>query len=98
MFVISNFLVALANLIVIIVDLYTWIIIARAVVSWVRVDAYHPVVRFIYQVTEPVLGRIRKVLPPFSGLDLSPMVLIFALIFLKSWLVPTFERLANILQ
>ena len=98
MFVISNFLVALAKLLGLVLNTYIYVIIARAVVSWIRVDAYHPVVRILYQVTEPVLSRIRNVLPQFSGLDLSPMVLIFALVFLESFLVQTLYGLAKALQ
>ena len=98
MFVISNFLVALAKLLGFVLNTYIYIVIARAVISWIRVDAYHPAVRILYQLTEPVLSRIRNILPPFSGLDLSPMVLIFALVFLESFLVQTLYGFAKALQ
>ncbi|MFA6283463.1 MAG: YggT family protein [Desulfurivibrionaceae bacterium] len=53
-------------------------------------------VRFLYEITEPVLSRIRRVVPVFGGgLDLSPLILILALIFLRSFLVPTLQHLAN---
>ena len=98
MFVISNFLVALAKLIDLLINCFIWIVIARAIVSWISVDAYHPVVRFLYQVTEPVLGRIRRILPVMGGMDLSPMLLIFALVFLQGFLVPTLIGLARSFQ
>lgn len=95
MFVLGNFLNALATLIDFVLSAYLWIIIGRAIISWVNADPYNPIVRFIFEVTEPLLYRIRRLLPVSGGgLDLSPMVLIMAIIFLQSFLVPTLKRLA----
>ncbi|MCW5198157.1 YggT family protein, partial [Desulfobulbus sp. F3] len=93
MFILGNFLLALANLIYIVSNAYIWIVIARAVISWVNADPYNPVVRFLMQVTDPVLSRLRRLLPPMGGVDLSPMLLIFVLIFLQSFIVPTLNQL-----
>jgi uncharacterized protein YggT (Ycf19 family) len=67
-------------------DIYTWIIIAAALISWVNLSPYHPVVRTLRRLTEPVLAPIRRLLPPWKtwGLDFSPMIVI-ALI---QWVVP----------
>ncbi len=95
MFIISNFLNALATLIDFVLSAYMWIIIGRAIISWVNADPYNPIVRFIHEVTEPLLYRIRRALPVVAGgFDLSPMVLIMAIIFLQSFLVPTLKRMA----
>ena len=95
MFVISNFLNAVATLVDFVLSAYMWIIIGRAIISWVNADPYNPIVRFIHEVTEPLLYRIRRVIPVMAGgIDLSPMVLIMAIIFLQSFLVPTLKRLA----
>jgi YggT family protein len=95
MFVISNFLNAVATLVDFILSAYMWIIIGRAIISWVNADPYNPIVRFIHEVTEPLLYRIRRLLPVMAGgIDLSPMVLIMAIIFLQSFLVPTLKRMA----
>lgn len=95
MFVISNFLNAVATLVDFVLSAYMWIIIGRAIISWVNADPYNPIVRFIHEVTEPLLYRIRRVLPVvMGGIDLSPMVLIMAIIFLQSFLVPTLKRMA----
>lgn len=63
------------------------LIFARFVFSWVRPDPYHPtwgpLMRFVYQATEPLLGPIRRVLPPQGGLDFSPMILLFGLYILR---------------
>ena len=98
MFILGNFLIALAKLIYIVSNAYIWIVIARAVISWVNADPYNPIVRFLVQVTDPVLYKIRRYLPPMGGLDLSPMILIFALIFLQSFLVPTLQHLGQMLS
>jgi len=96
MFVISNFLMALAQLVNFVLNAYMWIIIGRAVISWVNADPHNPIVRFLYEATEPVLGRIRRVLPlSMGGIDFSPMILIMAIIFLQSFLVPTLRHMAQ---
>jgi YggT family protein len=59
------------------VEVYTWLIFIRIVLSWVRVNPYHPVVKFIYETTEPVLGLFRRLVPAFGMIDFSP---IFALL------------------
>lgn len=98
MFVIGNFLSALAIVLDYALPAYIWVILGRAIISWVNADPYNPIVRFLYEVTEPVLSRIRRVVPIFGGgLDLSPMILILALIFLRSFLVPTLQHLAGTL-
>ena len=94
MFMLSNFLIALAKLINIVLSAYIWIVIARAVISWVNADPYNPIVRFLVQITDPLLSRIRRFLPPMGGLDLSPMLLILVIVFLQSFLVPTLQQLA----
>jgi len=94
MFMLSNFLLALAKLLNIILSAYIWIVIARAVISWVNADPYNPIVRFLLQITDPLLSRIRRFLPPLGGIDLSPMLLILAIVFLQSFLVPTLQQIA----
>ena len=95
MFVAGNLILALANLLHLVLQAYFWIIIARAVLSWVNPDPFNPIVRFLYRVTEPVLRPIRHRLPTLSiGLDLSPMVVILAIFFLDSFLISTLRDLA----
>lgn len=95
MFVAGNLILALANLLHLVLQAYFWIIIARAVLSWVNPDPFNPVVRFLYRVTEPVLRPIRHRLPTLSiGIDLSPMVVILAIFFLDSFLISTLRDLA----
>ncbi len=98
MFILAHFLKALASVLNIALSLYMWIIIIRALLSWVNPDPYNPIVRFLYGITEPVLYRLRRVIPPIGGIDLSPMVAILAIIFLKQFLIPVLYDLAYSLR
>ena len=98
MFMFGNFIKAIADLLNFVLSAYIWIVIARAVISWVNADPYNPVVRFLHQVTDPLLNRIRRFVPVMGGFDLSPMVLILGVIFLQSFLVPTLRQIAAGLQ
>jgi YggT family protein len=95
MFIANNFILAVAQLADFLLTAYMWVIIGRAVVSWVSADPYNPIVRFLYEATEPVLSRIRGILPmSVGGIDFSPMIVIVVIIFLQSFLVPTLRHLA----
>jgi len=94
MFMLSNFLLAIAKLLNFALSAYIWVVIGRAVISWVNADPYNPIVQFLVRATEPILVRIRRFLPVMGGLDLSPMILILAVVFLQSFLVPTLQQLA----
>lgn len=93
--VMSNFLLALSKVLDIVFTLYMWVIIFRAVISWVNPDPYNPFVQFLYRVTEPVLGPIRRVMPfKTTGIDISPLVAILIIYFLQIFLVRTLSQLA----
>ena len=96
MFVAGYLVTAVANLVNVVLLVYMWIIIARAILSWVNPDPHNPIVRFLYRVTEPVLRPVRDRLPTFQmGLDLSPMVVLLGIYFLKEFLVPVLYRIAT---
>lgn len=95
MFVGGYFFTALANLVNLVLTAYMWIIIARAILSWVSPDPFNPLVRFLYRVTEPVLRPVRRRMPMMAGLDLSPMVVLLGIYFLQSFIVPVLYRLAS---
>ena len=95
MFVISNFLEAFANIVNMALTLYMWVLIIRAVISWVNPDPYNPIVRFLHSITDPLLYRVRRILPvSFGGLDISPIVVIVAIIFLQSFVIKTLLQFA----
>ena len=86
MFVLSNFIRALASIADIVLSIFYWLILIRALISWVNPDPHNTIVQFLYRATEPVLQPIRKVLPPM-GIDLSPIIAFLAIIFLKGFIV-----------
>jgi YggT family protein len=85
---------ALARLVDLALSLYIWIIIARAILSWVNPNPYHPLVRLIISLTEPVLAPIRRRLPLMGGIDFTPMLLIVVILFLKRFLIGILIQLA----
>ncbi len=99
MFVLSNLLQGVAVILDIALTIYMWVIIIRAILSWVNPDPYNPIVQFLHSITEPVLYRVRKALPlPGMGLDLSPIIVLLAIIFLQTFLVQTLKTAALNLQ
>jgi YggT family protein len=95
MFILANFLGALASVLQLILTVYMWIIIARALISWVNPDPYNPIVRFLYNATEPLLYRVRRSLPLFAGgIDFSPLIIILLIYFLQVFLVQSLRDLA----
>ncbi len=89
MFVLANFLVAIAKVVDILLTIYLYIIIARAIISWVNPDPYNPIVSFLYRATEPVLERVRRLLPNMGGIDLSPLLVMLAIFFVQKFAVNT---------
>jgi YggT family protein len=99
MIILSNFLIAIAKVVDIVLTIFMWIVIARAVLSWVSPDPYNPIVRFIHQVTEPVLYQIRRRIPvSFGGIDFSPILVFLAIIFLQRFVVQSLYGLAQTLH
>ena len=95
MFLLGNLLAAVATLLYYALWLYMWILIARAVISWVSPDPDNPIVQFLYRATEPVLQPIRRWLPAGSfGIDFSPLIVIFVIYFLQMFLVRSLQDIA----
>ena len=91
----SNFLTAIAKVLDVVLSIFMWIVIARAILSWVNPDPYNPIVRFIHNINEPVLHQIRKRLPlNFGGIDFSPILVLLAVIFLQQFVVQSLYDLA----
>jgi YggT family protein len=91
MFIVGNFLNAIAQILDILFTILYWLILIRAIISWVNPDPYNPIVQFLYKTTEPILYPIRRILPlDFRfGIDISPIIAFLILIFLRSFLVKT---------
>lgn len=99
MFILANFLLATASLLQLVLNLYMWIVIARALVSWVNADRYNPIVRFLENATDPLLYRVRRALPfQTGGIDFSPLIVLLAIYFLQGFLVQSLHDVALALR
>lgn len=95
MYPIGYLLMAIAKILDVVLIIFMWVVIARAVLSWVNPDPFNPIVRFINNVTEPVLYPIRSKLPiNFGGIDFSPIIVFLGIIFLRTFVVNTLIRTA----
>ncbi len=95
MAILGFLLTSLAGLLNILLQLAILLFIVRAVLSWFDLDTRQPVIGFIYAITDPVLNRLRRLIPPVGGVDLSPVVAILVCYFLKSFLVSSLEFMAH---
>ncbi|MBL4665576.1 MAG: YggT family protein [Nitrospinaceae bacterium] len=99
MFILGNLLQATATILDVVLTLYMWIIIIRALLSWVNPDPYNPIVQFLNSITEPVLHRIRQLVPMSGiGMDFSPLIVLLAIMFLQGFLVESLATLGARLQ
>ena len=81
-------MISLAKMTDILLTLLYWLILIRALISWVSPDPFNPIVSFLYRTTEPILIPIRRFLP-MTAIDISPIIAFLLIIFLKSFLVST---------
>ena len=95
MFIPGYFLIAVAKVLDFVLLFFMWVVIARAILSWVNPDPFNPIVRFIHNVTEPVLYPIRRRLPfLYGGIDFSPIIVILVIIFAQAFLVQSLADMA----
>ncbi len=95
MFILANLLNAVAYILEFSINIYMYIIIARAIISWVNPDPYNPIVRFLYKSTDPILNRVRRIMPDLGGLDISPIIVILIIIFLQKFVVNSIFELVD---
>ncbi len=95
MFVLGNFIEGVAKVLDMVLTIYIWIIVIRALISWVNPDPYNPIVQFLYRATEPVLRPVRRWLPFRNiGIDFSPVIVIAAIIFIQTFVVQSLIQMA----
>jgi len=95
-FILSNLLVAIATVLHYGLNLYMWVFIIRALISWVNPDPYNPIVRFLYSITDPVLYTIRRKIPVmFGGFDFSPLIVIMSIVFIQKFIVSSLFQIAG---
>lgn len=98
MFLIGNFIHAIAVLLSYGLTIYIWLIIIRALISWVNPDPFNPIVQILHRLTDPVLEPVRRRLPDFGGLDVSPIVVLLVIFFLQNFLVASLMDMARLLR
>ena len=86
--ILSTLFTAIANILSIIVNVYTWIIIAAALISWVKPDPSSPIVQLLYRLTDPVYSFIRRYIKTeFNGIDFAPLIVLLALQLIDQFLI-----------
>ena len=96
MVVISTFIEAIAQILHMVINIYIWVVIISALITWVKPDPYNPIVQVLHRLTEPLYMRIRNYIPTvFGGVDLTPIVVILALQFIDLFLVKLLFNLAS---
>lgn len=94
MFIIGDLIIAVAKILDILLEVYMWVVIIAAVISWVSPDPYNPIVRFLYSVTDPVISPIRRLIGGRLGpIDISPLIVILAIIFIQKFLISSLIEL-----
>lgn len=91
MFVVGNFLIAVASILGIILWFVQVAIILRVIISWVNADPYNVIVQAVFKITEPILQPVRRLMPPM-GLDISPIIVWILIIFLNLFLVQSMKE------
>jgi YggT family protein len=93
----GNTLAALAKVFHIVLNIYLWIVILRAVFSWIYVPSLYPAARVLYRLTEPVMRPVRRLIPPAKtgGLDISPLIVALVIVFLDNVLVGSMSLYAH---
>lgn len=98
MYIAGNLIGAIAKVTDMVLSFFIWVIVIRALISWVNPDPHNPIVQFLYRVTEPLLQPIRRLMGRTmmtTGIDLSPLVAILGIYFLKYFLITSLYQLAQ---
>ncbi len=88
MFILSNFFLAFAKIVDVLLTMAYWLVLIRALISWVNPDPFNPIVQFLHRATEPLLNPIRRLLP-MMPIDISPIIVFLIIVFMKEFVVST---------
>lgn len=94
--ILSTFIQAIAQILSMVINIYIWVIIISALISWVRPDPYNPIVQILYRLTEPVYAFVRRFVPTvFGGIDIAPIIILVALQFINLFFIKLLFGLAS---
>jgi len=93
--ILSTLIEAVAQILHMVINIYIWVVIIAALITWVRPDPFNPIVQTLYRLTEPVYAWVRRYIPTaVGGIDLAPLIIIFGLQFLDLFLVKLLFQLS----
>jgi YggT family protein len=96
MFVFGNVILGIAKVLDVVLNIYMWVIIIRALISWVNPDPYNPIVQILTKLTEPALRPIRRIVPPYKvGIDFSPFIAVLVILFLQYAVINSLYHLGH---
>ena len=97
MIVLSTFLSAVANILHMLITAYIWVLIVAALISWIQPNPFNPIVQLLYKLTAPAYALVRetRILSVFGGIDLAPLLLIFALEFIDMFFIGLRHEIAR---
>ncbi len=96
MIVITTLIEALAQILHMVINIYIWVVIISALITWVRPDPYNPIVQVLFRLTEPVYAFVRRYIPTvIGGVDLAPIIIIIGLQFIDLFAVKLLFALVN---
>lgn len=100
MFIVSNFISAVANILDVILTILYWFILIRAIISWVNPDPHNPIVQFLYKSTEPFLNIVRRIFPfcNLGGIDISPIIAFLIIFFTRSFVIKSLLDVSAIIR
>lgn len=94
--ILGTFIEAVAQILSMIINIYVWIVIIAALISWVRPDPYNPIVQILYKLTEPLYAKIRSLIPTIvGGIDLTPFIVVLILQFINLFFIKLLFSLAR---
>lgn len=94
--ILGTFIEAVAQILSMIINIYVWIVIIAALISWVRPDPYNPIVQILYKLTEPLYAKIRSLIPTIiGGIDLTPLIVVLVLQFINLFFIKLLFSLAR---
>ena len=97
MFIIKNLIVAIATILDIICNIFIWSIFLRSMLSWFNLGPSNRIIKLLYDITEPVLSRVRRFLPHMA-VDISPIIVFFIIIFLQKFLIITLFDIVSVIR
>ena len=80
-------MIGIVNILNILFEIFIWLLMIRIILSWLPHNRFHPIIDYIYKITNPILEPFRNMINPISGIDLSPIIVFFLLRLIQNYLI-----------